>query len=459
MMDEDPPPTTTAETGRGTLPRPILPERPHLVACWEAAWSEALESGGERRPPATLFEAAFEPFWRRYGQGFLPGHPLQALDAYYEAVSDQGQLPGVLEGAGGDPAFPGGFAPPIVSWAEWDFYEHTGDESRLPRAFPVLARHLNAYIRARSRPSGALWGHPEETALAEITRHGAVEFADLTAQATLDCEFLALMAIQLGHMPVANKISARYLELKELLNERFWDRGLQAYADRDGEGDSTGVLHLGTYWALMAGLPNPRQAVALRNHLVEFSAFRRHHGVPALAASEKGYKPRGDSTAGAVLPPLVYMLARALERAGDAALAHEIALRHVEQVAESWQREGGFFERYAPDFPGAGIGAERTAPGWAALGPISLLVEFLLGIRLDRPGERLLWRLFLDEEHGIENLRFGTATLNLHATFHRGRWAVEASCDEDVEIVVEGPAASRLLAVGGGETARMTFHG
>lgn len=457
-MDEDPPPDT-GPPREGTLPRPLLPGRPHLVTCWEAAWREARDSAENRRAPASLFEAAFEPFWRRYAQGALPEPPLHALDAYYAAQSEKGALPGVLEGAGGDPGFPGGFAPPIASWAEWDHVEHTGDESRLARVFPLLVRHLNAYLKARSRANGAMWGHPGETALPDIPRPEAVEYADLTAQATLDCECLALMAIQLGHMGAANKISNRYLELKELLNTRFWDRTLEAHADRDKDGDSTGVLHLGSYWALMAALTTRGQAAALRHHLGEFSRFRRHHGLPALPATEKGYKPRGDSTAGGVLPPLVYMVARALERADDAALAHEIALRHVEQVAAVHGREGAFFERYAPDFPDPGTGARRTSPGPAALAAISLLVEFVLGIRLDVPGECILWRLFLDEEHGIENLRHGASALNLHATFDRGSWSIEAHCGSDVELIIMGPAASRIIALRGGKTERISFHG
>lgn len=451
------------------LPQPHLPHRPQWLALWEAAWSLALENDG-KSGETSLFHAAFQPFWRRMGRGVLAGHPLAPLDAFYRARERDGLVPGQLDDEGNAiaeeaPANRGGktalnsFRPPILSWVEWDYLEATGDDSRIAGVFPMLAGSMNAYHKRRTLPDGTLWATAAETAMATLPRPDMDRCIDTTAQGALDCQYLALMALHLDMLQVAGKFSARFLELKELVNECFWDSTLGAYVDLDGDGDSLGILHLGCYWALLADLATPLRAVEMINHLSGFSGFRRKGGISSLSPAMKGYKPWGDNWAGGVSPAMTYMAVRALDRAGDSALAHEIALAHLEQVGRVHRETGAFWDRYAPDFHAPGKGATRLDPGWAALGPVAMLVEHLLGVRVNVLAEEITWRLFLDEDHGIDNLPFGDGRVNLRVAFRMGTWHVEAESTVALELVLMGPASTRLLELDGSNPASLEFRG
>lgn len=392
------------------------------------------------------------------------------LDRFYKARSSNGLIPGVLDedGKGVMEPVPEGesekarlasFRPTILSWVEWDFYETTGDSSRMERVLPLLAGNMNAVIKGRSRKDGGMWATGEETGMPDLPRVGLHACIDTTAQGALDCEFLALMAIHLDRMGAAGKFSARYLELKELINTHFWDKGIGAYSDRDKDGDSLGILHLGSFWALLANVATRPRAIEMITHLGEFRCFKRRWGLPAMAAGMKGFMSRGGSWAGAVVPPLVYMVVRALERVGEPAIAHEISRIHLEHLERVYRETGCFWERYAPDVAAPGDGSPQMEPGWSALGPIALLVEFLLGVRINVPGGEIIWRLFLDEDHGIRNLRFGEGMVNLDATFRKGKWTIEAKSTVPLDLVVMGPASTRLVELDGKGSEHLEFRG
>ncbi|MCC5877228.1 MAG: hypothetical protein JJU11_13485 [Candidatus Sumerlaeia bacterium] len=452
------------------LPIPHLPHRPQWRALWEAAWRMALETPGEPEEESSLFHAAFLPFWRRYAQGALGEHPLAPLDRFYAAKGGDGLVPGRLDPSGnpvaeaspterGAKSALNSFRPPILSWVEWDYLETTGDDSRIEKVFPILAGNMNAYYKRRTLPDGAVWATPAETAMEDLPRPDMERCIDTTAQAALDCEFLAMMALHRDLLPAAGKFSVRYLELKELINLTFWDKILGAYTDSDGDGDSLGILHLGSYWTVLANLGTPLRTVEMINHLSDLSQFRRKGGLPCLAPSVKGYKPWGDGWAGGVSPAMTYMVARALDRVGDSALAHEIALAHIEQVGRVYRETGAFWDRYAPDFHAPARGAAKVTPGWTALGPVAMVVEYLLGIRLNVPAGEIIWRLFLDEDHGIDNLRFGDGWVSLRVAFHKGTWSVEAESTVALELILMGPASTRILELDGKTPVSLDFRG
>ena len=49
--------------------------------------------------------------------------------------------------------------------------------------------------------------------------------------------------------------------------------------------------------------------------------------------------------------------------------------------------------------------------GWGALGPVAIFFEYVLGIRADVPGGKLVWDIRQLERHGVRRYPFGAAGL------------------------------------------------
>ena len=457
------------------LPQPVLPDRPALVAAYRGAWAIAIEKG--LRPPASWnpanewyvdacfaegvfqWDSCFIALWLKYAQGAIPKltNPLSCLDNFYAAQQPDGSIAREILPNGefaqnktadldgpttkvwyNHKAFTN---PPLFSWAEWDYYLHTGDDSRLERVLPALAGYFDWYMNNRSRPEGFLWYDCWGSGMDNTPRGDAWCWVDYTCQAALDSEHLAQIALTVGNHQVAQAASTNYLLLKELVNEKMWNEMKLHYCDVDQDGFWTGTLNVGSYWALMANLSTPGRTAEMAKHLRLYRAFARTHMVPSLAAYEHGYKPGGGYWLGGVWPPTNYMVIRALERVGELELAHHIALNHVENVSRVYEETGTIWENYAPDAVTRGEKSKPDFCGWGALGPIAVLIESVIGIRVNAPLGEIIWTLRLEQNHGIRNLYVGDIIVDLFARWNRNKWYVT--------IISSGPVDVRLRCYAG----------
>lgn len=481
-------PPALADDIREKLPQPILPERPLWMAAYNAAWAIAVEKGlrpavpwneaagpyvGSCRGDAlSQWDACCMAHWLKYAQGAIAGlaHPLSCLDSFYAAQQRDGAIPREIlpngEGAPNksreqdSPATAAGWRhsaftnPPLFSWAEWEYYEHTGDDSRLRRVLPILASYFDWYAKGRSRKQGYFWWDGFGSGMDDLPRGDAHGWVDYTAQAALDCEFLANIALQVGNQEIAQSSSTNYLLLKELVNERMWNEMKLCYGDVDEDDLWTGPLHVGAYWALMANLATPERVAEMTKHLRSYRSFARPHMVPALAGFEHGFDRAGGGWRGGVWPPTTYMVVRALERCGEAGLSHHIALNHVAQCAEVFEQTGTFWDHYAPDFLAPAADARPDCCGWSALGPIAMLLESVIGVRVNATLGEIDWTLRLEESHGVRNLFVGGIIVDLHAAWADRKWTITVTASGPIEVrlrtyngtVVTGPGKTVVVA-------------
>jgi hypothetical protein len=185
---------------------------------------------------------------------------------------------------------------------------------------------------------------------------------------------------------------------------------------------------------LLARVATPAQASALAAELRNPATFQRHHRVPTLAADEKGYDPAGGYWCGAVWAPTDTVVIRGLENYGQAELAREIALEHLERVAEVFEKTGTIWENYAPDSARPGKPAKGDFVGWSGLGPILYLLEYGIGLKPDAPRNELTWELRGTGRTGCERFRFNghlTSLVAVPAADAPGRWRITVRSDGD----------------------------
>jgi len=200
--------------------------------------------------------------------------------------------------------------------------------------------------------------------------------------------------------------------LEALINEKLWDEETGFYYDLWKDGNFNMVRHIGPFWGLLVGcIPNDRaeRMIALLEDEAEFKTPLR---IPTLTQNHPGFVPDGRYWRGGVWASTNYMALNGLANYGYNALAHRIAGEHLEKVVEIWKRENTLFECYAPTGDGPSTTAKgnpvrRDFVGWTGLVPISLLFEFVFGIRADVPGGKITWELRLLQAHGIKNYPFG----------------------------------------------------
>ena len=86
---------------------------------------------------------------------------------------------------------------------------------------------------------------------------------------------------------------------------------------------------------------------------------------------------------------------------------------HLYAVVEVFKDTNTLFENYAPEFvnnskPSQGDPAMADFVGWSGISPISILFEFVFGIKPDAGNNRIVWDVTLLDKHGIEQYPFKT---------------------------------------------------
>ncbi len=100
------------------------------------------------------------------------------------------------------------------------------------------------------------------------------------------------------------------------------------------------------------------------------------------------------------------MILRGLTACGKDELAREIALNHYGNVLEVYKNTGTFWENYAPEMTEEGY-ARRDFVGWTGIVPISVFIEYILGIRVEAHKGEIIWRIGNLNRHGIERIPIG----------------------------------------------------
>jgi hypothetical protein len=109
------------------------------------------------------------------------------------------------------------------------------------------------------------------------------------------------------------------------------------------------------------------------------------------------------------------MVVRGLACAGAGDVAHGIATRYLAGLRRVYDScsPHTLWECCAPDTDAPGLkpySPDRVKPdfvGWSGLGPISILIENVIGVDVDSPGGIVEWTVRRTDEHGVRGLPVG----------------------------------------------------
>jgi hypothetical protein len=451
-----------------------LPQTPYMdEACWDThIW---------------IWDTAFMALFTKYSPQRFPG--VESLKNFYLTMHDgKKQLPIGIQHPDN---------PPLFAWCEYSnwrfnqatsfgrgkkaaetsldymirhylFFDHVPRGTRFGGAPTVLERICDE----KGCTKGYLWNGVssgmDNTPRPRVFGLKDTLWVDALAQQGLSALYIARLACEIGHQRTAEEYLHNYEQIKKTVNDLYWDPEDGAYYDihRESEFGSvhySRVLTPASFWPLLAEMASPGQALDMLKHLGNDNKLGGKIPFVTLSRDDQDFNAdSGDYWRGAIWLPTSYMGIKALEIHGYLAEADEIAEKTVRHMLDTYHNPAAHslnkgkptvWECYNPSQPLPSTEHGRTARpdfcGWSALGPISLLIENILGFHVvDACQKRIEWRLHQEGRHGIKRLRFGDIVVDI---VYDGENEVAVQSNERFTIVINGsehriePGINRIL--------------
>ena len=417
------------------LPEPILPQHPAWVELywrsWEMIWSHLTKPILKSNLPNAYIATPHHSYLFMWDMAFMSQYSLYSrrlfdfmgmLNNFYAGQHEDGFICRQLDPETGtdslSPFDPNSSGPNILAWAEWRYFRHTGNNDRLAQVFaPLVAFHR--WCRSyRTWPNGLYWTTGYSSALVNQPRvpdsmyhHRHWSWVDATMQAALNCLVLEQMSSLLKQDEVGVEMAQERIRLVGQINEVMWNDEVLFYQDVAENGRFSPVKSIAAYWGLLApGIVPADRLTPFVQNLRDRWAFDLHHPIPAQSADSEGYNAQtGNRWRGAVWPATNYMVLKGLRTIEQDLLAHEIGVKHLQQVTAVYQRTDTLWENYAPESTDPGDPAQPNAVGASALTPINVLLEDVIGLSVDWPLRRVTWdrRLATDQPYGVRHYPLG----------------------------------------------------
>ena len=481
-----------AATWRDDLPRPVFDEKPELVdfyfKAWELAHNRIDELPGMPAPRYMdeayrsdriwIWDTCFMVHFCKYCPKEFPG--IESLENFYAVLlaGENVRLPKVIGnrycgkdcGKLIDLKIHHPDNPPLFAWTEYVYALQTGDRARLEKVFrdkrwlqrwydlfdsfdPAKPKPHGAYmpVTAKKTDDGYRWGGyssgMDNTPRGRKGAHDVGDprtcpnnpdllWVDAVAQQGLSALYMSRIAWLLGLSDESVTWRRRYEETKAKVNALYWDESDGCYYDVFGtDRTKCKVMTIASYWPLLAEMADGDRA---RRQMDRLSDEKTMGGVVpcvSLSRSDADFKPYGAYWRGSVWLPGAYMAIKAVDGAGDYALARACArkvLLHMLKTYETYTPHS-IWECYSPTEPrpsrrlkdvseGDCENLVDVAPdfcGWSALGPISLFIEDVIGVK---QADAFANTLTCDFEKnprgrvGVENYSFGKVTCSVLVT-------------------------------------------
>ena len=317
-------------------------------------------------------------------------------------------------------------------------------------------------------------------------------WVDAISQQALSALYISRLARIVGDRATEREFRKRWRSFRDIVNKYYWDDSLGCYFDivpeeggsQDGssealnegssegssevlnEGSSeglgkasaeggvksedgtlwktTGVLTPASFWPLLAEIPSRKQAA--REVEYALSPSRLGGKVPWTTVSRDDREFNsvdGHYWTGSVWLPTAYVGIKAIEKYGFTEAADTTAQNVLDWMLRTYREytPHTIWECYSPSAPVPGRNySERVRPdfcGWSALGPISLFIENVIGIReVDAEGATLRWDIHQKCRHGVRRLRFGKITTDL--LYDPATDSVTVTSDAPYKLILNG---------------------
>lgn len=460
-------------------PEPVYDARPEYTELYRKAWdlayahidtipgipSPVYMDEAHRSDRIWIWDTAFMGHFCKYCPSIFPG--VSSLDNFYSILlsGEDTPLPLVMgnEYCGKDEGKMLPFRihhadnPPIFAWTEYEYARQTGSTNRLKKIFNqerYLQRWFERFdafdpavkpygatekVKLKKFEDGYAWGGcpsgmdntPRGRSEAPSPRpvcpdNPDLRWLDALSQQGLSALYMSRIASVLGQADEKKHWEDVHARLSARLNQLYWDEEDAFYYDIFPDGRKCKVPTIASWWPVLAEMAGDERADKMNAHLRDSLTFGGFVPTPSLSRSDGDFLADGGYWRGSVWLPTTYMALKATDLRGDYDLAREIGGKLLEHMYRTYKEfePHTIWECYSPTSyePAKNKKEQWVRPdfcGWSALGPISVFLEDVIGIKeADGYTNTLLCDF---EKHpqgkvGVRGYRFGDIVCNVIAS-------------------------------------------
>lgn len=423
------------------LPKPIFEGHEDYLDCYDYAWETAFKNLNNPYPKSGfvspfidtafngclfMWDSSFILMFTKYANRVFPFQ--STLDNFYSCMHKDGFICREINEKNGWDKFtkndPSSTGPNILAWCEWQYYLNFKDLERLRKVYYPLRAYQLWFKNNRTWKDGSYYSSGWGCGMDNVPRvskgyhntfsHAKMIWNDVCFQAILNCNILIKMNNELGNIDDVSDLIEEEKYLRKLVNEKLWNEDDKFYYDVWKNQKHSKVKHIGAYWSLLAKTVDADKIEGFISHLENENEFNTPNPIPSLAKDHPLYSSDGSYWKGGVWAPTNYMVLNGLKENGYHKLAYKIADKYVRNVIDIFNKDKTLWENYSPEGLGKGNPAKPDFVGWTGLVPISIFIEYVLGIKADVPNNKIIWHINKTEKHGIVNYPFGKdGVLNL----------------------------------------------
>lgn len=437
---------------RQRLPEPVFSMEPGYVElywkAWDLAWDHIEEDAGMVQSPFMdeawydlktgkdgriwIWDTEFMALFCKYAPDVFPG--IQSLDNFYGPILDSLPSPQKIHHPDNPAFFP---------WVEWEYYKFTGDKARIDTLITVkgyLPRFYDYFhnmkkgtrfpftdqkVKLEFRDIGFVWDG-DQSGMDNSPRkdNGSILWVDALGQQALAALYIRKLAAEVGNKEVEKRFCREYKQLRKLLNRYYWDKQDACYYDIfEKDHTLTHILTPASFWPVLAQVPSRSNARKMAAFALAPERLGGERPWKSVSSSDPAYVADGGQYwRGGIWLPTAYMGIKALEVSGMQDMADKASaalLREMFTVYRDfdlhtiWECYDPSADKPALDKKGALV--RKDFCGWSALGPISLFIENVIGIREVDAGKKLVrWDIIHKEGSvGLKRLCFGDIRTDL----------------------------------------------
>jgi len=435
---------------KDVIPTPVFDDKPEYVDLYHVAWEQAkahikYQPGlvqprymdeGFRDEAIWIWDSEFMVMFCKYAPKLFPG--IETLDNFYYTLH---------ENAGSPLSVWHPDNPPFFAWVESDYFKFTADSAHIKELISgkrFLQKHFELFntmnhdtefpfpisndgVRIQYKGIGYNW-QSWQSGMDNTPRKREMPlfWVDAISQQALSALYIVRLARIAGDEATASEYQAKYDELKEKINQYYWDDTDGCYYDlREADLSKTRILTPASFWPMLAEVPSQEQARAMVSFALQDGKLGGTVPWTSVSHDDQDFDPDGNYWKGSMWLPTAYMGIKALEKYGffdEADATAQAILEHMWQTYSQYDPHT-IWECYNPTKPEPASKKEGTKNvkavkadfcGWSALGPISLFIENVLGFYdVDGPSATIRWNLHQTCRHGIQNLTFGDITTSI----------------------------------------------
>ena len=479
------------EESKGLLPKPILTENSEWLEmywkCWEIAF-RGMKQPQEGSPLVSnwldeafseqifQWDTIFMMMFARYGHNVFPS--IQSLDNFYIMQKKSGyigreynEITGKLihfdfdGGLYSEKGYKNTINPPLFAWAEMENFKLTGDSTRLRKVLPVLEKYAE-WLNKPGTPDAPdwenngrwsqnsnhklFWNTPLGSGMDNTPRPAEKGFGwvEMSSQMVIMYNNLAEMSHYLQEFEKEKYFRSRSNEIGKSINKWCWNDEIGFYFDVKANGGQFIKKTSGGFWPLLAGVCNEEQTKRLVEHLKNPKEFWRPIVFPTLAADEEEYEDDGGYWCGGVWAPTNVMIIKGLEKNNYHEFAKNATEKYLDGMYKVFVKTGTVWENYAPESFDTGNPSKPDFVGWTGCGPIQLLIENIIGIKMNCIDKNITWDLYRKDKHGIENLSMGKDKVSL---IYDGENEIIINSEVEFELILQNADMEKSFHIVKGE--------